>query len=205
MASARRSAEERRVRELVAGLTAVDGLVHLRTRFLDRCTTPVEGDLLEPADPHALECGIQATVHFGISGNITDVLPRIRAARIASWGAQTETGQDVPGAGGTVAYALRYHRDRGKYPDGTLMPGPRLESPGLRVDWDRPGMPLPYEVEKPAPCPSGGTGRIYQRCEIVPAAPMSLTAARARYGTVLVFDVLGPDSGDVYFTVARSR
>ncbi|MEU5823644.1 hypothetical protein [Streptomyces sp. NPDC047803] len=204
-AVARRTVEERKMRKLIRRMKAVKGLEHIRTRFLDLCATPTDGNLFEPPQsPDALECGMRAEVYLGVRGDITDVLRSIRAAHLAPWGSPVRaTEGDSPTAGGTVAYALTYQRERGRFPDGTLMPGPRLEAPGLSIDWDRPGLPLPGMIEDFAPCPADGSGRIYQRCEVTPGAPATLAAARARYGTVLVLVAEGHGSSDAYFTVAR--
>ncbi|MFG3115510.1 hypothetical protein ACGF4C_13990 [Streptomyces sp. NPDC048197] len=149
---------------------------------------------------------MEAVAYFGVRGDITDVLPRIRAAGIATWGRQDGKGRDLPHAAGTVSYALDYHHKRGRNPDGSLLPAPTLTAPGLRIDWDRPDLPLPNKVEEPAPCPPVETA-IYQRCSTVPQTPMSTAAARARYGTVLTFS-LGDrwdSSTENYFTVPRRK
>ncbi|MFE6973971.1 hypothetical protein [Streptomyces sp. NPDC057682] len=107
-------------------------------------------------------------------------------------------------AGGTVTYALKYHRARGKYPDGTLMPGPALKAPGLRLDWDRPDLPLPSRVEEPAPRPETGSEVIYWRCSITPEDRMTVAVARTRHATVLTLSPgLWNSSADNYFTVLR--
>ncbi|MHA5053322.1 hypothetical protein [Streptomyces sp. SD15] len=203
-AESRRAAEEQKMRSLIEQLTAVEGLEHVLTRFTDSCARFSNGSIFENnRSPHTLECGMRADAYFGVQGDITDTLPRIRAADIATWGPQDGEGRDLSYAAGTVTYALDYHRDRGRFSDGTLMPAPTLEAPGLRIDWDRPDLPLPNRVEEPAPCPPEGAG-IYLRCSTAPESPMSVAAARARYGTVLTLSLGGSGSSAYdYFTVPR--
>ncbi|MCZ4123455.1 hypothetical protein [Streptomyces sp. H39-S7] len=202
-AEARRVAGEQRIRALIEHLTAVDGLEHVLTRLTDSCNRPNNGSIFENnRSPDDLTCSMQAVAYFGVPGDIGDVLVRVRAAGIAAWGPQDDQGRDVPSAAGTVSYALDYHRDRGRYPDGTLMPAPTLEAPGLRIDWDRPDLPLPHQIQEPGPCPQDGSGGIYLRCSTVPQVPIGAAAARARYGTVLTLALhLDPH----YFTVPRQK
>ncbi|MGW7724986.1 hypothetical protein ACWGJ6_16730 [Streptomyces canus] len=205
-AESRRSREEEKMRALIARLTAVEGLEHLLTRSVDSCQGPQKGSLFENnRSPYVLTCSMQADAYFGVRGEITEVLSRIRAAGIATWGPQDGEGRDMPYAAGTVTYALDYYRARGKFQDGTLMPAPTLEAPGLRLDWDRPDLPLPMRVEEPAPCPETGS-KVYWRCSIAPEDPMTVAAARTRYDTVLTLS-LGRwgSSADNYFTVPRRK
>ncbi|WP_310723331.1 hypothetical protein [Streptomyces sp. N2A] len=207
LAESRRAEEEHKIRALIERLTAVEGLEHVLTRFTDSCARPDNGSIFENnRSPYVLTCGMKAVAYFGVRGSITDVLPRIRAAGIATWGTQDGKGRDLPHAGGTVSYALDYHRKRGRNPDGSLMAAPTLTAPGLRIDWDRPDLPFPNQVEDPAPCPPAETG-IYQRCSTVPKTPMSMAAARARYGTLLTFTLGGrwDSSAENYFTVPRRK
>ncbi|MEU9125433.1 hypothetical protein AB0C96_37355 [Streptomyces sp. NPDC048506] len=206
-AESRRAVEEQKMRALIKHLSAVEGLEHVLTRFTDSCSRPYNGSIFEGnRSPYLLTCTMRAVAYFGVREEITDVLPRIRAAGIATWGPQGSEGRALSHAAGTVTYALAYHRDRGRYPDGLLMPAPALEAQGLRIDWDRPDMPLPHRVEEPAPCPEAGSGGIYQRCSTTPEAPISIRAARARYGIVLSFSLGGWDSsGHDYFTVPRRK
>ncbi|MEU2791726.1 hypothetical protein [Streptomyces sp. NPDC007100] len=207
VANSRREVEEQKIRTLIERLTAVEGLEHVLTRFADSCAKPYNGSVFESnRSPYALTCSMQADVYFGVRGDITDVLPRVRAANIAAWGLQDDEGHDLPHAAGTITYALTYHRDHGRFPDGSLMSEPQLEAPGLRMDWDRPDLPLHYRIEDPTPCPEAGSGGIYQRCSTVPKTAMSMTAARARYGTVLSlsFDHWGSTAYH-YFTVSRRK
>ncbi|WP_328686733.1 hypothetical protein OG879_00805 [Streptomyces caniferus] len=203
-AESRRAVEERKMRALIERLTAVEGLEHVLTRLTDSCAEPHNGSVFEGnRSPYVLRCGMRAVAYFGVRGDITAVLPRIRVAGVATWGPQDGQGRDMPYAAGTVTYALDYHRAHGRRPDGSLLPAPTLVAPGLRIDWDRPGPPLPNRVAEPAPCPAAGSG-IYQRCSTVPKAPPSVAAARARYGTVLAFglgDGSAASSAYDYFTV----
>ncbi|MFD9000734.1 hypothetical protein ACFV0T_07100 [Streptomyces sp. NPDC059582] len=205
-AESRRSVEERKMRALIERLTAVEGLEHVLTRFEDSCVRPYNGSIFENHEsPHSLECDMQAVAYFGVRGDLTDVLRRIRAADIAAWGPHDDEGRDMPHAAGTVTYAIGYQRDHGRYPDGRLMPAPTLEAPGLRIDWDRPHLPLPNLVEEPALCPPAGSG-IYQRCSTAPENPISVATTRVRYGTVLTLSLGGWDSSaDNYFTVTRRK
>ncbi|MGV9497394.1 hypothetical protein ACWDQ0_03895 [Streptomyces sp. NPDC003642] len=203
-AASRRAAEERNARGLVERLSAVEGLEHVLTRFTDTCARPPEDSLLEQdASPHALVCDIRADAYFGVRGDITDVLRRIRAAGLAEWGPRDGTGREMPNAAGTVTYALAYHRAHGRFKDGSLMPGPALEAPGLRIDWDRDRLPLPNRIEEPAPCPPR-KGVIHERCSITPKPSTTVSAARARHGTVLTLNLDGPGATwHEYFTVPR--
>ncbi|TXJ82028.1 hypothetical protein E2C11_09830 [Streptomyces lavendulae] len=205
-AESRRAAEEQKMRALIERLTAVEGLEHVLTRFVDTCARPYNGSIFENNEsPYTLKCDMRAVAYFGVRGEITDVLPRIRAADVAAWGPHDTEGRDLPHAAGTVTYALDYHRDRGRYPDGTLMSTPTLEGPGLQIDWDRPDLPLPNRIEEPAPCPTVGSG-IYHRCSTTPETPMSVATARARYGTVLVLSLGGWGSSAYdYFAVPRRK
>ncbi|MFD0275304.1 hypothetical protein ACFVHB_15560 [Kitasatospora sp. NPDC127111] len=205
-AESRRATEERTMRALIGRLSEVEGVEHVLTRFSDRCVRPYNGSVLENSrSPYVLRCGMNAVAYFGVRGDITDVLPRIHAARIAAWGPR---GGDGPGASttaGTVAYALEYHRARGRYPDDRLMPAPPLRGPGLRIDWDRPDLPIPNLIEEPSPEPGTGPAEIYRRTSSVPRAPLTVAAARARYGTVLAFTLGGSwnSTAEDYFTVPR--
>ncbi|MEW2290965.1 hypothetical protein [Streptomyces sp. NPDC047841] len=194
------------MRALIERLSAVEGLEHVLTRFVDTCARPYNGSIFENNEsPYTLECDMRAVAYFGVQGDITDVLPRIRAADVAAWGPHDAEAHDLPHAAGTVPYALDYHHDRGRYSDGTLMPAPTLEGPGLQIDWDRPDLPLPNRIEEPAPCPSVGS-TIYHRCSTIPKSPMSVAAARARYGTVLTLSFGGWESSAYnYFTVPRRK
>ncbi|WP_330455717.1 hypothetical protein OIB37_01845 [Streptomyces sp. NBC_00820] len=205
-AEARRAAEERRIRALIDRLSAVEGLEHVGTRLADFCARPYRGSVFENFhSPYTLTCDMRADVYFGVRGDITDVLPRIRAAGIAAWGPHDGEGRELPHAAGTVAYALDYHRAHGRDRDGTLMPAPTLEARGMLIEWDRSDLPLPNRIEEPTPCPPAKAA-VYQRCALTPDASMSLTTARTRYGTVLRFslgDGVFPSSP--YFTVARRK
>ncbi|MFE9440680.1 hypothetical protein ACFYO2_17040 [Streptomyces sp. NPDC006602] len=205
-AESRRSLEEQKLRALIERLTAVEGLQHVLTRFVDSCGRPYNGSIFENnRSPHTLECDMQAVAYFGVRGDLTDVLHRIRAADLAAWGPHDDEGRDIPHAAGTVTYALDYHRNHGRYPDGSLMAAPPLEAPGLRIDWDRPDLPLTNRIEEPDLCPTAGSG-IYQRCSTAPEAPMSVASARARYGTVLTLGSGGSSSSaSNYFTVTRGK
>ncbi|MFD3612192.1 hypothetical protein ACFWXA_29820 [Streptomyces atroolivaceus] len=206
-AESRRVREEQKMRALIARLTAVEGLEHVLTRHIDYCQGPQNGSLFENnRSPYVLKCSMRADAYFGVRGEITEVMSRIRAAGIATWGPQDGEGRDMPYAAGTVTYALEYHRARGKYQDGTLMPGPALEAPGLRLDWDRPDLPLLNRIEEPAPCPKAGSEVIYRRCSITPEDPMTVAVARTRYATVLTLSLgLWGSSADNYFTVLRRK
>ncbi|MGW0122083.1 hypothetical protein [Streptomyces sp. NPDC003327] len=197
-AEARRGQEERTMRTLIARLDAVEGLEHLGTTLTDRCARPGGGSLFEgDRSPHALTCGMTAAARFEVRGEITEVLRGIRAADVAAWGPRDDAGRDVPGAAGTVSYAIAYHRDRGRYPDGTAMPGPALQARGARIDWDRPDMPVPNRIGPPAPCLSSPAEAIYDRCTTVPGA--------APTGKTVLLLTLG-DSGSTayeYVTVPR--
>ncbi|MFI1437029.1 hypothetical protein [Streptomyces lydicus] len=206
-AESRRAAEERQMQALIQRLSAVEGLEHILTRFVDSCARPYNGSIFENMrSPYVLTCSMRAVACFGVRGDMSEVLPRIRAAGIAAWGPHDNEGRELPHAAGTVTYALSYHSARGRYPDGSLMSAPMLTAPGLRIDWGRADLPLPHRIEEPAPCPPDGSG-IYQRCSTVPEAPMSVPAARARYGTVLSFSLSSSPASSTnhYFTVPRRK
>ncbi|WKU48871.1 hypothetical protein Q3V23_35090 [Streptomyces sp. VNUA116] len=198
-AQSRRDSEDQKTHALIARLATVDGLHHVVTRFSDICAAGSEGSLFESPSSNVLGCDMEAAAYFGVQGDITDVLPRIRAAGIATWGPQQD-GQDQPYAGGTIRYALEYHHAHGRYPDGRLMPGPNLTAPGLGIEWDRPqDLPLPNQIKDLVPCPSPYP--VYFRCSLTPEPRTSLAVARARYGTILVFTASARD----YFTVPRRK
>ncbi|WDN57114.1 hypothetical protein [Streptomyces clavuligerus] len=203
-AESRRDAEERKARGLVERLTAVEGVEHVLTRLTDTCGMPSDGSLFDPQRPSdALHCEIRTFTYVGVRGDVTAVLPRIKAAGIADWGVRDGSGGDMPHAAGTVTYALDYHRGRGRDRDGGLLPAPTLTAPGLRLDWDRPDLPLRYLAEEPTPCPAKGA-HPYQRCETTPPSPGTVAAARARYGTVMVLELGGSGSTAYgYYTVPR--
>ncbi|MFF1905100.1 hypothetical protein [Kitasatospora sp. NPDC058218] len=202
-ARSRRAEEEEKIHSLIARLAEVEGLEHVLTRFSDHCYRPNTGPF-EGRPMNTLICSMEAVAYFGVRGDLADVLPRIRAAGIATWGPQREGEPDHPHATGTVRYALAYHRSQGRDPDGRLMPGPDLRAKGLEITWDRPDAPLVNLVEEPRPCPPPRSGDIYARCSVVPQMPTTVAAARARYGTVLAFS-LGTwgSSAHPYFTVPR--
>ncbi|MFF8371794.1 hypothetical protein ACF05W_23505 [Streptomyces lydicus] len=151
-----RAAEERQMQALIQRLSAVEGLEHTLTRFVDSCARPYNGSVFENMrSPYVLTCSMRAVACFGVRGDMSEVLPRIRAAGIATWGPRDNEGRNLPHAAGTVTYALSYHRAHGRYPDGSLMSAPTLTAPGLRIDWDRANLPLPHRVEEPAPLPTG--------------------------------------------------
>lgn len=211
-ARSHRAAEQRKADDLVRRLTAVDGLDHVLTRTVDTCARPDDGSVFERTrSPNSLECGMRTEAYFGVRTDVPRLLARVRAAHIADWGsAQDPDGNagDPPGTAGSVAYALVYQRDHGRYEDGSLMPGPALEAPGLRIDWDRTDTPLPNLLAEPAPCPAAGSA-VYRRCLTSPAAPATpapVAAARSRFGTVLVLRVGDrASSADDYFTAPRAE
>ncbi len=155
LAESRRAEEEHKIRTLIERLTAVEGLEHVLTRFTDSCARPSNGSIFENnRSPYVLTCGMKAVGYFGVQGNITDVLPRIRAAGIATWGMQDGKGRDLPHAGGTVSYALDYHRKRGRNSGGSLMPAPDAHSPGAPDRLGPAGPPAPEPGRGPRPVPS---------------------------------------------------
>lgn len=86
--SSRRAAEEQGMRAVIARLIALEGLEHVLTRPRDSCARPTKHSVFENNPSHdVLECRMDADVYFGVRGDITDVLARIAAARIAPAGA----------------------------------------------------------------------------------------------------------------------
>ncbi len=127
---------------------------------------------------------------------------RIRSVSIAKWGDQDQNGEDVPYAGGSVRYALDYYRNHGKCPDGRPMPKPELEADDLTLAWDV----APYAPVEEAPvCPSPEP--LYLRCGIAPDATATVRTVRAKYGTVLAFNIgqKAYSSWRGYHTVPRKR
>ncbi|MGW2491801.1 hypothetical protein ACWCV9_31905 [Streptomyces sp. NPDC001606] len=204
-AKSHRAAAERRIHALVARLGAVEGLEHIGTRLTDTCYQPHSSLFDSDRSSNSLECRMGAVAYFGVRGRITDVLPRLRAARIAAWGPRDATGDEVPSATGTVSFALDYYREHGRFQDGTRMPAPVLRAPGLSVDWDRPGAPGPHRLAEPAACSRPTRFTLHERCTTTPRSPLSLTAARTRYGTLLSLTVDDSDSPEpTYYTARRS-
>ncbi|MFD9487613.1 hypothetical protein ACFWBX_27325 [Streptomyces sp. NPDC059991] len=194
-AASRRTAEEQGMRTVIARLMAVEGLEHVLTRFRDSCARPTKHSVFENNPPrNALECRMDADVYFGAQADITDVVTRIGAARIAPW---------EPQADQAIAYALDYQRAHGRHPDGTLMSAPRLEAPGVRIEWDQP-VPLSQRVEEPLPC-FVVKDAIYERCSITPHTPMSVATARSRYGRVLALHLTSSAYPGYYFAVPRKK
>ncbi|MFJ3221177.1 hypothetical protein ACIPLC_35305 [Kitasatospora sp. NPDC086801] len=144
-AEALRAAERERIRRLVDGLAAVEGVAHLLTRVADHCDRPASFGLLTTTAEGrgVLVCRMSATAYFATGEDITAVLPRIEAAGLADWGFPNTWGDEPPHSPGTVAYALRYHRDGGLFPDGRRMPVPHLSTAGATLAWDLPGLPRP--------------------------------------------------------------
>ncbi|MFE3186932.1 hypothetical protein ACFXKR_39730 [Streptomyces violascens] len=184
-----RAREEQRMRALVQRVTAVEGLEHALTRFTDFCNRPTKRSVFENyQSPYVLECRMQTVAYFGIRGDITDVLPRIPTPGIDTWAQQ-------------VAGAVQYHHTRGRSADGSLIPAPSLQAPGIRIEWDLP-QPLPRQVQEPILCPSDGWA-IYQRCTTVPTATVSVAAARAKYHTILSVTLDHTTSPAYYYTAPR--
>ncbi|MGW6915208.1 hypothetical protein ACWGB8_15540 [Kitasatospora sp. NPDC054939] len=201
-AQAMRAQAEQRIREAVARLTAVDGLEHARTELVDSCGRPSTGSFLFPEHPeHALSCRLTATAWFGVRSPLVEVLPRIRAAGVATWGLQDANGEDAAYAAGTVRYAVEYVRNAGRDPDGGLMPGPDLTAPGTTLTWDRPE-PLPNTVAEPLPPTASG---YWFRHEKTPADPPAVRSVREKYGTVLALQIGGVPGAADYYTVPRHR
>lgn len=79
------------MRTVIARLTAVQGLEHVLTRFRDSCARPTKHSVFENnPSPNVLECRMDADVYLGVHADITDVLARIGAARIAPWEPQAD-------------------------------------------------------------------------------------------------------------------
>ncbi|MFC5144751.1 hypothetical protein [Streptomyces aureoversilis] len=202
-ARARRAQQEHKLQALVGRLGSVTGLDYAFTRFRDDCARPGSQALWGSDDPeHSLVCDMEAVAYFGVRDDMTDVLPRIRAASLAQWGLQDENGEDLPYARGSVRYALDYYRNHGKYPDGRNMSPPELQSPDLTIAWDV----APYGLVEEAPgCPP--PRYLYLRCDITPEATATVRAVRAKYGTVLAFRIgqEAHSSWRGYYTVPRKR
>ncbi|MFD7322095.1 hypothetical protein ACFV9D_13585 [Streptomyces sp. NPDC059875] len=211
-----RESKERGVRELLARLAEVEGLRPGYTVFQDVCAGAPDGNLLEPATGPLMTCSMSLTAVFGVEGDVTEVLRRIDAARVVRW--QPNVNGPGSASGGTLQNALEYHRQRGVFPDGRLMPAPHLESEDgtVTITWDHPTLP----GHPPASSRVGSHGRagggrrtaptcppespVYSRCRIDPERPQSVPAIRARYGTVLEVEI-DPDGQLGYFEVPRPR
>ncbi|MFJ5829420.1 hypothetical protein [Streptomyces sp. NPDC093089] len=200
-----RSAEERKIRELIERMGAVEGLELVRAHVTDSCVRSGEGSVFDSGrPPYVLTCSMRAVAYFGVRGSVAEALPRIREADIAVWGPQDGKGRDVPHAAGTITYALDYLRHGGRTSDGSKLPSPVLDGPGIDLDWERPDDPLSVLVtaESPTPCPPAS--EIYRRCWVMPDSPMSMATARSRNRTFLTVTVGGPESTAYdYFTVRR--
>ncbi|MFD0267494.1 hypothetical protein ACFVGY_12980 [Streptomyces sp. NPDC127106] len=207
-AESKRSAEETRLRGLLDRLNRVEGLHHAYTRFTDHCTGPSKGNFKDPPSVDLVSCSMGVHAVYGVEGDVTDVLRRIDAAGVTPW--QPNLNGPGSASGGTLDYALEYHRLRGVFPDGLLMPAPSLvsEDRGLVIAWDYPPLPdhpaasAQVEGEDPPACPPAGP--VHSRCRIDPQQPDSVPAVRARYGTVLSVRIGRPGSTP-YFTVPRPR
>ncbi|WP_234371373.1 hypothetical protein [Streptomyces sp. XY431] len=187
-AESRRTVAQERIHDLTARLSAVEGLEHVMTTFTDSCSRPYHASVFEARPTDVLRCEMRSVSYFGVLGDITDVLARIREADIAAWGPRDRQGQDLPHARGTITYAIDYHRNHGRFPDGGTMATPVLGTSVLEIDWDRLDFPLVNRIEEAdLPDPEAAGGGIYRRCSTVPQAAMSVTEARAHYGTVLRF------------------
>ncbi|WP_257584177.1 hypothetical protein [Streptomyces sp. TLI_146] len=184
------------MRAVIGRLTAVEGLEHVLTRFRDSCARPTKHSVFENnPSRNVLECSMDADVYFGVRADLTDVLARIGAARIAPW---------EPQADQAIAYALDYQRAHGRNPDGTLMSAPLLQAPGIEIAWDQPD-PLPHQIKEPLPCFPATASTIYERCSINPHTPLSLATARARYGTLLALHLASSNYLGYYFNVPRKK
>ncbi|WP_043468663.1 hypothetical protein [Kitasatospora sp. MBT66] len=194
-AESRRAVAQERIDDLTARLSTVEGLEHVLTTFTDSCNRPYRGASFGARPTDVLRCGMRSVSYFGVQGDITDVLARIREADIAAWGPRDGQGQDQPGSSGTITYAIDYHRHRGRYPDGGTMPAPVLKTTSLEIDWDRLDFPLVNRIEEAnLPAPEAAGGGIYRRCSTVPQTPTSVAEARAHYGTVLRFVASSTDT-----------
>ncbi|MFD7630126.1 hypothetical protein ACFV7Q_29575 [Streptomyces sp. NPDC059851] len=206
-AESKRNAEETRLRGLLDRLDRVEGLHHAYTEFKDGCTGPAKGNFKEPAGVDLLTCEMGLSAVYGVEGEVTDVLQRIGAADVTTW--QPDLNGPGSASGGTLAYALEYHRMRGVFPDGTWMPAPSLvsEDRGLVITWDYPPLPAhpaassQVEGAQVPTCPPAGP--VHSRCRIDPPRPDPVPAVRARYGTVLKV-VIGRPGSLPYYTVPRS-
>ncbi|MFD0402052.1 hypothetical protein ACFVHI_28670 [Kitasatospora sp. NPDC127121] len=201
-----RAAERERIRRMVEGLAAVEGVTHLLTRVADHCDRPASlGLLTTTAEGRGvLVCRMSAAAYFATGEDITAVLPRIGAAGLADWGFPNTWGDEPPYSPGTVAYALRYHRDRGLFPDGRRMPGPSLSTADATLVWDLPGIPRPDPY-----WPRPGSDVHFRHEQIPPDADPAalLRAARAEgRGPVLVL-TFGRNWTDTctYHAVPRGR
>ncbi|WP_327681436.1 hypothetical protein [Kitasatospora sp. NBC_00458] len=205
-AESRRAVAQERIHDLTARLSAVEGLEHVLTTFTDSCARPYRASAFEARPADVLQCRMRSVSYFGVQGDITDVLARIREADIAAWGPRDRQGQDLPHARGTITYAIDYHRSHGRHPDGRMMPTPVLGTSLLEIDWDRLDFPLVNRIEEAdLPDPEAAGDGIHRRCSTVPQAAMSVTEARARYGTVLRFVVIATNASarEYYHTVPR--
>ncbi|MFD8970789.1 hypothetical protein ACFV0C_38435 [Streptomyces sp. NPDC059568] len=205
----KRDSEEGRIRALLARLGHVKGLWHGYTVYEDVCTGPKTGNFLEPASGPLMACSMSVSAVFGVEGEVTEVLRRIEAAAIVRWKSNVNGPGSAPA--GSLDYALEYHRLRGVFPDGLLMPAPYLESENgaVTISWDYPGLPgsPPAASQvggKEAPvCPPESP--IYSLCHIDPLRPQAVPEIRARYGTVLKVEIRPAIDGGTYLTVPRPR
>lgn len=206
----KRDAEEVRLRTLLGRFDGIEGLRPGFTAVSDVCTGPSDGGWKKEATAHLMSCSMTADAVYGVEGDITAVLRRIGASGITTWSANI----NGPGSasGGSLDYALMYHRHQGVFPQesgesgGLPMPTPYLKSEtgDLSVGWDyppRPGdPPQSAQVANDSPCRADIIP--YSRCATDPGRPPSIADLRARYGTVLRVSA-GFRGYGAYLTVPR--
>ncbi|MGW6864162.1 hypothetical protein ACWGHM_31895 [Streptomyces sp. NPDC054904] len=206
-AQQKRDAEEVRLRALLGRFDGMEGLRPGFTVVSDVCTGPSDGGLKKEATVHLMTCSMSAEAVYGVEGDISEVLRRIGASGITTWSPNINgTGS---ASGGSLDYALMYHRQQGVYPQesgGGLMPAPSLRSDTgyLSVGWDYP--PLPGHPPQSTLVADDHSCRAdivpYSRCATDPGRPPSVADLRARYGTVLSVS-MGSGSYRPYLTVPR--
>ncbi|MFE1317320.1 hypothetical protein [Kitasatospora phosalacinea] len=195
-ARAGRDAVEREVLDLVGRLAEVEGLEHVRTDFADSVTRFLGyGSSFNSPTTHGVERRLRAVARFAVrdgTAGVAGALERARAAGVGDW-------LPVPPDRRVYRPGLGYVPDDGPEPE------PEFGGPGFRLDWDRPGAPLPLRAELRAPRRGIGTARLGHRRWSAPPSPPK--PARARHGALLLLRFGGPgfDRGRYFRVDYRER
>ncbi|RAJ46900.1 hypothetical protein K353_00101 [Kitasatospora sp. SolWspMP-SS2h] len=189
----RRAAAERAMGAVVERVGACGGLEHVVTHWAETFSRRTEFAGFGSPAARKVTCELRAVAYFGVRGEVADVLDGLRRYGLADWLPPAEYGPARSG-------------------------GPEFGTPELRIDWDRPGSPLPLRDGVRAPRRGIGSGRLrHRRWSVPPRSPgrttrtdradrARLADARARCGTLLVLRLGGPGRyGGTRFTVRYEK